>query len=163
MSPEPDQKTQKKPSRKQREGCAPLVLVLILGALFILIAKTPVPAPSSATATPGRILETAPVPPRGINDAGDGSASAGYCQPDFAAGVQVKAIADGVRVRETPGYVGKAESDTLAFMANGDVAVVNGGPRSADAVCWWVVQYAGYQGWVADHAPDGSLLLVANP
>jgi hypothetical protein len=163
VSQEQEQKTQKKPSRKQREGCAPLVLALILGALFILIAKTPVSAPGSPTAAPGRIVETAPVPPRGIDDSGDGGAPTGYCQSDIAAGVPVKAIADGVRVRETPGYVGKAESDTLAFMANGDVAIVNGGPRSADGLCWWVVQVAGYQGWVADHAPDGDLLLVPSP
>jgi hypothetical protein len=163
MSSEPEQKTEKKPSRKQREGCAPLVLVLILGALFILVAKSPVSAPGSPTAAPGRILETAPVPPRGINDSGDGSAPAGYCQSDIAAGVPVKAITDGVRVRESPGYVDKPESDTLVFMANGDVAIVNGGPRSADGLCWWVVQVAGYQGWVADHAPDGDLLLVPGP
>ena len=163
MSPEQDQEPQKKPSRKQREGCAPLVLALILAALFILIAKTPVSAPGSSTAAPGRILETAPAPPRGMDGSSDGSVPAGYCQPDIAAGVPIKAIADGVRMRQTPGYEGKPEADTLAFMANGDVAIVNGGPRSADGLCWWVVQYAGYQGWVADHAPDGSLLLVASP
>ncbi len=69
-----------------------------------------------------------------------------------------------VRVRRTPGYVGKDEADVVKDVLPDTVGIVRGGPQAADDLTWWLVrldaQGASVDGWAAEVAPSGVQLLA---
>lgn len=86
------------------------------------------------------------------------------CAPDIAIGKRVSiANVNAVRLRRSPGYAGKADADIMRFMAQGEQAVVKDGPQKRDGLCWWLVEYQGLQGWVANHSSGGTVLLSVVP
>jgi hypothetical protein len=139
-------KPPKKAEKKDNSGCQALFLIALgmLAVLYFLSKSTS----STDTFTPlalstGESLE---------------------CAPDIAIGKRVSiANVSAVRMRSSPGYVGKADADTLRFMARGEQAVVKDGPQKRDGLCWWFVEYQGLQGWAADHSSGGTVLLSAIP
>ncbi len=82
----------------------------------------------------------------------------------FRIGQRVKTLTI-VRLRKTPGASGKGESDVLADVPNGTELTVLEGPRSADGLTWWQVDYrspaGALTGWMAERGPDGMALLAA--
>lgn len=83
----------------------------------------------------------------------------------FAVGQQVRNITNSlVRVRQTPGHLGKSNSDILAQMRPGDTVAIIGGPTSADNLVWWQIQYTGndgraIEGWTAEATSSGVQIL----
>lgn len=72
---------------------------------------------------------------------------------------------DWVRMRLTPGYVGKPAEDVVTDIAPGVLLAVTGGPQAADGLTWWLLRpqsgpEAAYAGWMAEYAPDGLRLLA---
>jgi len=68
-----------------------------------------------------------------------------------------------VRLRSSPGYVGKPASDVVANIGSGVQGKILDGPRGADNLTWWQVETsangATVRGWMAEVGPDGSVLL----
>lgn len=81
----------------------------------------------------------------------------------FKAGQQAFAAAN-VNVRRAPGYKNKAGGDLLGNIPKGTAATVLAGPEAADDLIWWkvhstVVGGKQVEGWVAEVAPGGTVLL----
>jgi len=74
----------------------------------------------------------------------------------FRVGQQVRNITSSrVNIRQTPGHLGKTDSDILAQMQPGDTVAIIGGPASADNLVWWLIQYTTgdgrtVEGWAAE-------------
>lgn len=73
---------------------------------------------------------------------------------------------DLVRMRQTPGIVGKPEGDILADVPMNTVLTVIDGPTAVDTLTWWkargtVGDLGELAGWMAELAPNGIRLLSA--
>jgi hypothetical protein len=69
-----------------------------------------------------------------------------------------------VNIRQTPGHLGKPDSDIVAQLQPGDTMQIVAGPASADNLVWWLIQYqAGdgrvVEGWVAEATGSGVQIL----
>lgn len=70
-----------------------------------------------------------------------------------------------VRLRATPGYVGKPESDVLTTLPADERGQVLGGPADLDGLRWWHMMVSassttgGWIGWAAATAPNEVALL----
>lgn len=106
-----------------------------------LVTPTPTPDPSVVGATANQ---------------GDGV---------LALGEQARNMTNSrVNIRQTPGHLGKSDSDILAQMQPGDTVTIIGGPTSADNLVWWKIQYttsAGrtVEGWAAEATGSGVQIL----
>jgi len=72
---------------------------------------------------------------------------------------------DWVRMRLTPGYVGKPAEDVVADIGPGVLLSVTGGPQAVDGLRWWLLRplsgpESDYVGWMAEFSPDGLRLLA---
>ena len=83
----------------------------------------------------------------------------------FAPGDRVRNVSSGlIMVRRTPGYLNKPAGDTVRRVRAGEEMEITGPGVVADDLTWWPVRYvsttgAQVDGWVAEVAPDGDLLL----
>jgi len=83
----------------------------------------------------------------------------------FAIDQQVRNITSSrVNVRQTPGHLGKTDSDILAQMQAGDTVTIVGGPTSTDNLVWWMIQYTAsdgraIEGWTAEATGSGVQIL----
>lgn len=73
---------------------------------------------------------------------------------------------DLVRMRQTPGVVGKPEGDILYDVPADTVLTVIDGPQTVDTLAWWkargnVAEVGELTGWMAELAPNGIRLLSA--
>lgn len=71
-----------------------------------------------------------------------------------------------VRLRRTPGFVGKSANDVLSLVAQDRNFVVASGPTNVDGLLWWQVRGQAesgvtLDGWMAERAPTGVRLLRA--
>jgi hypothetical protein len=87
--------------------------------------------------------------------------------PAFAPGTTVFALT-AVRVRHTPGYLGKEESDTVAALGPGQAVTIAGGQESRDGLTWWRVRFTQadgtvIEGWAAQATTEAVLLTTALP
>jgi hypothetical protein len=150
---------QPKADGRQRIGCAPGCVIIILVVIFILITFSPqncsgpapvvTPLPPVGASPP--VLGTQPIPDPPIG-----------CQPGIAVGTTANVIYPQVRMRWSPGYVGKNDAtDSKKYMMTGDKVRVIGGPEMKDGLCWWLIEFKGEQGWTADHSREGRQLLSA--
>lgn len=69
-----------------------------------------------------------------------------------------------VRLRRSPGYLGKEPEDILAEIAPAIEGVIAAGPTEKDGLIWWQVQIAARDGstligWMAEATADGEVLL----
>ena len=69
-----------------------------------------------------------------------------------------------VRLRKSPGYMDKPDSDIVADIWQGTRVEILDGPMAADGLDWWRVRTEGLngavlRGWMAERSPDGDLLL----
>jgi murein DD-endopeptidase MepM/ murein hydrolase activator NlpD len=68
-----------------------------------------------------------------------------------------------LRVRQSPGFLAKAESDVLGQFEPRTTLYMQEGPRSADNIAWWrvsgVAQVGKLSGWVAQSATNGATLV----
>ncbi len=134
-------------------------IIAIIGTIVILAL-----APGQSEAPPSTIVTYAPGIPTPTTSLPVSGASSGSipCQPGIEVGKTAVVVYDAVRMRQSPGYVGKNDAvDTVRYLEKGDTVNVNGGPEQKDGLCWWLVVQAGVQGWSADHSSDGTLLLSA--
>lgn len=69
-----------------------------------------------------------------------------------------------VRMRRSPGVVGKPTNDVIAEIPANSVATVLAGPRAVDGLTWWQlrVNSSGQEGWLAEKLATGEALLVLN-
>jgi hypothetical protein len=142
-------------------------MIIILVVIFILIVYSPVDCS-------GPSPEVTPLPPPGGGQPPGGippdpgwppgpSVPIG-CEPGIAAGTTANVVYPQVRIRWSPGYVGKNDhTDSKKYMTTGDTVYVMGGPETKDGLCWWFVEHKGVQGWTADHSREGRQLLAADP
>jgi hypothetical protein len=176
--PAPNQKPKQKKTERRRSGCLPFVVFLILMIVLVYIAVSSggsvatrrlfsplnigasssegavAPSPTSVPAGPAPAT-FAPSQPSG--------AIPTTCQPGIEVGKTIAVVYPAVRMRQSPGYVGKDDrTDSIHFTGTGDWVTVIGGPEMRDGLCWWLVEHVGFSGWVADHSRDGTLLLSAN-
>ena len=63
------------------------------------------------------------------------------------------------RMRRTPGYKGKSESDIVATLPSGTQIVVVSGPEQADNLLWWYVRWNDAEGWVAEYDDHGIVII----
>ena len=109
--------------------------------------------------TPPEIVPTATI------DASTVSASAAGVGDGSAIGATLRNITNGgVFIRQTPGYLGKLESDKIGRIAAGGTVEIIGGPATADDLRWWQVRYrAGdgtiVEGWSAQATASGLQIL----
>jgi len=94
----------------------------------------------------------------------DGSGIAPVISNAFAAGDLLQ-VASAVRVRTTPGYLNKADSDVLGEFAALTTVNLISGPQTVDSLQWWRVggiMSVGREvkGWAAVTAANGASLLV---
>lgn len=67
---------------------------------------------------------------------------------------------DYVRIRKSPGFVGKPNDDILGQIDPGIEVEILAGPESKDALTWWQVAVSpALAGWVAENSPAGIKLL----
>ena len=64
-----------------------------------------------------------------------------------------------VRIRQTPGHLGKPSDDIVAVIPPGDVVEILTGPESASNLTWWRVRYGAIEGWVAEATSSGVQIL----
>ena len=81
---------------------------------------------------------------------------------DFRPGDTVLAQTS-VRVRRSPGFVGKDESDTLAALSPGESALIVGPREVRDGLTWWLVRLTTaeglvVEGWAAQATAEAVLL-----
>jgi hypothetical protein len=141
---------------------APALLVLAMIAAVVVLAVTPGESsqqvPTVMVYTPGIPTPTSALPESGAN------IITVQCQPGLEVANTARVVFDGVRMRQSPGYVSKNDvDDTVHFLQAGDIVNVIGGPQQQDRLCWWHVEHQGSMGWTADHSSDGTLLLAASP
>ncbi|MCB9156143.1 MAG: M23 family metallopeptidase [Caldilineaceae bacterium] len=94
---------------------------------------------------------------------------------DVAESVSIQAVTDGwqagdtvktltvVRMRRTPGYIGKSASDVMADIPTGAEGKIVSGPSSKDGLIWWQVASrnsagAAVTGWMAQAVNNTQLL-----
>lgn len=70
-----------------------------------------------------------------------------------------------VRMRRSPGHLGKPATDVITDLPANSALTVLGGPRLADGLTWWQLRVtsSGLEGWMAERSPTGEALLVLNP
>lgn len=69
-----------------------------------------------------------------------------------------------VRLRATPGYVEKPDSDVLTTLPADERGKVLGGPVEQDGLRWWHIVAGAWIGWAAESAPNGvALLSIGEP
>ena len=146
---------------------APVLLVVgMLGAIVVLAIMPTQSSPPRVPPGAGTPVATyAPgIPtPTSFLPGGGALGVTAPCQRGIEIGKTVTALANAVRIRQSPGYIGKDAADTIGYLQMGDVATVIGGPARSDGLCWWNVQIIGFTGWSADQSTDGELLLVRSP
>lgn len=69
-----------------------------------------------------------------------------------------------VRLRRSPGYIGKPVTDVIADLPANTTATVLGGPTNLDSLIWWQVRVntSGQEGWAAERSATGDALLALN-
>lgn len=69
-----------------------------------------------------------------------------------------------VRMRRSPGVVGKPSNDIIADLPANSAALVIGGPRTVDKLTWWQLRVtsSGQEGWMAEKSAAGETLLALN-
>lgn len=69
-----------------------------------------------------------------------------------------------VRMRRSPGTVGKPTNDIIAELPANSVGTVLAGPRPLDGLTWWQLRItnSGQEGWAAEKLATGDTLLVLN-
>ena len=72
---------------------------------------------------------------------------------------------DMVRMRLTPGYLDKPETDIVTDVPSGVALSVLAGPKAAEGLRWWLMRWQPssqdiYTGWMAEFTPRGVVLLV---
>lgn len=69
-----------------------------------------------------------------------------------------------VRIRRSPGTIGKPTNDVIAEIPANSIGTVLGGPRTADGLTWWQfrINSSGQEGWAAEKLATGEALLVLN-
>ncbi len=69
-----------------------------------------------------------------------------------------------VRLRRSPGYIGKPVTDVIVDLPINTIATVLGGPTNLDSLTWWQVRVntSGQEGWAAERSAMGDTLLVLN-
>ncbi|MBX3011969.1 MAG: SH3 domain-containing protein [Caldilineaceae bacterium] len=83
----------------------------------------------------------------------------------FAIGQPVRNMTNSrVNIRQTPGHLGKSDSDILAQMQPGETVTILDGPLSADNLVWWHIRYTGsggrtIEGWTAEATGSGVQIL----
>lgn len=67
-----------------------------------------------------------------------------------------------VRIRRSPGTVGKPANDIIAEIAANSAATVLAGPQTVDGLTWWQVRITstGQEGWAAEKLATGDILLA---
>jgi hypothetical protein len=82
---------------------------------------------------------------------------------DFRIGDEVRTQTT-VRLRRSPGYVGKPADDILTDVSPNTAVRLLDGPRSEDSLTWWqgrvTVNGVDRTGWIAQVGPDGVVLLA---
>lgn len=107
------------------------------------------------------VVTPTPTPDPAITGANAGQGAEGL----FAIGQQVRNVTSSrVRIRQTPGHLGKADSDILAQMAPGEIVAIVGGPTAIDSLVWWLIQYQSsdgrtVEGWTAEATASGVQIL----
>lgn len=107
------------------------------------------------------LVTPSPTPDPAVASATTGQNSTGA----FRIGQQVRNITSSrVNIRQTPGHLGKPDSDILAQVQSGDVMTMVGGPASADNLVWWLIQYTAsdgrtIEGWAAEATGSGVQIL----
>lgn len=74
----------------------------------------------------------------------------------FQVGSQVRTVVQ-ANMRDVPGLVG----EVVTTIAEGTDCTVVGKSRDVDGLTWWNVEAGGSTGWVAQAAPDGTVILSA--
>jgi hypothetical protein len=69
-----------------------------------------------------------------------------------------------VNIRQTPGHLGKSDSDIVAQLQPDDTMQIVAGPAPADNLTWWLIQYQAddgrlVEGWVAEATGSGVQIL----
>ncbi len=69
-----------------------------------------------------------------------------------------------VRMRLSPGTVGKPNGDVIADVPANTMLTIIGGPRAVDGLTWWQIRInsGGQEGWMAERSAAGEALLVLN-
>lgn len=69
-----------------------------------------------------------------------------------------------VRMRRSPGTVGKPTNDVIAELPANSVGTVLAGPRAVDSLTWWQLRMtsSGQEGWAAEKLATGDVLLTVN-
>ena len=161
-------KPQQGNGEKGGSWAAPALIILAMVSMMFVLAMWP--EPSSQSAQPGTnglsIAGSVPTYAPGIptptnRPLGSGASSASFdCEPGIQVGRTARVLYEAVRMRETPGYIGKNDTaDTVLYLKKGDIVNVTGGPENRDGLCWWLVEFGAFVGWTADHSYDGLLLL----
>lgn len=88
-------------------------------------------------------------------------AAAGTGDGLFVIGQTVRNITSSrVNIRQTPGHLGKGDSDILAQMQPGEGVTIIGGPIPMDNLIWWQIQYNNaVEGWTAEATGSGVQIL----
>lgn len=81
----------------------------------------------------------------------------------FAPGDRARTL-DMVRMRRSPGYIGKSLSDVIMDLPVGQLVTIQKGPSPADSLSYWQVSAkdsvgSDVVGWIAEVAPNGVKLL----
>ena len=66
-----------------------------------------------------------------------------------------------VNMRKSPGYQNKNnETDVVVEVPTGSRVKILRGPKVADGLNWWFVEWMGYKGWIAETTFSGKTILV---
>jgi len=69
-----------------------------------------------------------------------------------------------VNLRRSPGYVNKNDQDdVIVKIPTGATVKLLEGPKKADGLNWWYVEWSGYKGWIAEKSGSGRTIMIFNP
>lgn len=66
-----------------------------------------------------------------------------------------------VNLRKSPGHINKNnKTDVVIEIPTGSVVKILDGPKTADGLRWWYVEWRGYKGWIAEKTTQGKKILI---
>lgn len=149
-------------------GFALSFLFLSLASLGLLLLSTGADRFDLAALQGGEVAwvppEIVPTPTQdpALVGAVDASSSGGG---QYGTGTTLRNVTNtNVRIRQTPGHLGKPEGDIIAGIPGGGQVDVIGGPTTVDGLTWWQIRYTDssgqvVEGWSAEVSPSGVRIL----
>lgn len=160
QAPQQETRDQSRESPAQRNTTLLWTLVTLTTLLLVCLVAGALAATGGQLPdlSPGPLWTPPPSPSITANQ------SPGLAPGLFAPGDLVSNVSgSAVNLRRAPGYLSKPVDDVITVVEAGGSGLILDGPVLADGLTWWRVQFAEWDGWMAERTNGGVLLLAPSP